>query len=186
MSSIPIIDLSGDESPPKKYQKTKGRVYTGGTEVISLITSPSKSLSNDNPDRFFVNDPQRYFGSVNKFNSLYNTSVNHQQDVLFAKELQEKENIALVKAKRQEQDDLSFATALQLQLESETKPNSIPKSISPPFKDTIPKANEIASLYADNEHVIPNIHELFVHFDKAYFNGALSYVVVKWSYQMKL
>ena len=105
-------------------------------------------------------------------------------DSLLGAKLQAIEQRKFEQLKEQERADAELAVALkQLQEieEKETKPKP-----RPTCGNSVMKASEIAKLYAPDDVTIPNIHEIFVHFDKTYFEGSLSYVVVKWSYHMKL
>lgn len=93
--------------------------------------------------------------------------------------------------KIQEQMDKDLAEALQnvekteQEQEEETQNQTNKLALTNYTKNTM-KALEIAKIYSENNTEIPNIHELFVHYDKCYFDGKLNYVTVKWSYHMKV
>jgi hypothetical protein len=116
-------------------------------------------------------------------------SPTSSEDSALAKRLFEEESRLLREEAMRKQEDERLALALaRLQEEDAPKVHDVACSSQPcnnGIKDDL-NAESIVRLYAGDEQSPVNIHEVFCHFDKAYFFGRLSYVVVKWSYQMKL
>ena len=153
------------------------------TEVIDLSwdSTPQPrlviNLEEPQPKRTVISPP-----SETPSYDLF-TLRDHSQDFLIATKLHEEEILQFERQKKTIQEDELLALALATPAFEEVE---VREQTQIACNNDTMQASDIARLYAGDDHSPVNIHELFCHFDKAYFEGRLTYVSVKWSYQMKL